>query len=186
MSLMWWRAIFVQLSWGSPLQARIRSFRCGDQGPQQPRPQGRPCVVRHQTRPHYVHIHWSSYWIWISSALLWHLWHLQVSSLGLQQLLSFLQRWGLIIGPKCEFIALLIGGTAADITFGMPMEWLWNDAVLYPSRLGSLFSSSTTARHFPTPHALSKDAIRDRFRTSSIAETVVYWYHLHAITKNSY
>jgi len=39
----------------------------------------------------------------------------------------------LIVGPKREFIALLTGGTgptdSADITFGTPMEWLWNDII---------------------------------------------------------
>ncbi len=39
----------------------------------------------------------------------------------------------LIAGPKREFIALLTGGTgptnSADITFGTPMEWLWNDII---------------------------------------------------------
>ncbi|KDQ10479.1 hypothetical protein BOTBODRAFT_163776 [Botryobasidium botryosum FD-172 SS1] len=39
----------------------------------------------------------------------------------------------LIAGPEAEFIALLTGGTgptdSSDITYGTPMEWLWNQVI---------------------------------------------------------
>jgi hypothetical protein len=38
-----------------------------------------------------------------------------------------------IVGAKNDFVALLTGGTGvtdySDITYGTPMEWLWNDVI---------------------------------------------------------